>query len=170
MNILQSIFTDYYEHIIYELHPRPAVIENVNKMIHCGDPSHGGAMYGCPHCGNLKFVFFRCKSHFCTSCGNKYNPLHSFHMSCKLIACLHRHCVFTIPEKLRIYFLKDSSLLNFLFHSVRNVVFRIFSKMNKTKSFTPDLICVFHTFRHDLKWDSHIHALISEGGIDNATP
>ena len=35
MNILQSIFTDYYEHIIYELHPRPAVIENVNKMIHC---------------------------------------------------------------------------------------------------------------------------------------
>ena len=50
MNILQSIFTDYYEHIIYELHPRPAVIENVNKMIHCGDPSHGGAMYGCPHC------------------------------------------------------------------------------------------------------------------------
>ena len=64
MNILQSIFTDYYEHIIYELHPRPAVIENVNKMIHCGDPSYGGAMYGCLHCGNLKFVPFRCKSRF----------------------------------------------------------------------------------------------------------
>ena len=64
MNILQSIFTDYSEHIIYELHPRPAVIENVNKMIHCGDSSHGGAMYGCPHCGNLKFVPFRCKSRF----------------------------------------------------------------------------------------------------------
>lgn len=38
MNILQSIFTDYYEHIIYKLHPRPAVIENVDKMIHCGVP------------------------------------------------------------------------------------------------------------------------------------
>ena len=49
MNILQPIFTDYYEPIIYKLHPRPSVIENVNKMIHCGDPSHGGAMYGCPH-------------------------------------------------------------------------------------------------------------------------
>lgn len=64
MNILQSIFTDYYEHIIYELHPRPAVIENVNKMIHCGDSSHGGAMYGCPHCGNLKFVPFAVKAVF----------------------------------------------------------------------------------------------------------
>ena len=59
MSILQSIFTDYYEPIIYKLHPRPSVIENVNKMIHCGDPSHGGAMYGCPHCGNLKKRFLR---------------------------------------------------------------------------------------------------------------
>ena len=170
MNILQSIFIDYYEHMIYELHPRPAVIENVNKMIHCGDSSHGGAMYGYPHCGNLKFVPFRCKSRFCPSCGNKYNLLRSFHMSCKLVACVHRHCVFTIPEELRIYFLKDRSLLNCLFHSVRDVVLRMFSKMNKTENFTPGLICVLHTFGRDLKWNPHIHALISEGGAGNITP
>lgn len=170
MNILQSIFTDYYEHIIYELHPRPAVIENVNKMIHCGDPSHGGAMYGCPHCGNLKFVPFRCKSRFCPSCGNKYNQLRSFHMSCKLVSCVHRHCVFTIPTELRVYFLEDRTLLDCLFHSVRDVVLRMFSKMNKTENFTPGLICVLHTFGRDLKWNPHIHALISEGGAGNITP
>ena len=170
MNILQSIFTDYYEHIIYELHPRPAVIENVNKMIHCGDSSHGGAMYGCPHCGNLKFVPFRCKSRFCPSCGNKYNQLRSFHMSCKLVSCVHRHCVFTIPAELRVYFLDDRTLLDCLFHSVRDVVLRMFSKMNKTENFTPGLICVLHTFGRDLKWNPHIHALISEGGAGNITP
>ena len=170
MNILQSIFTDCYEHIIYELHPRHAVIENVNKMIHCGDPSHGGAMYGCPHCGNLKFVPFRCKSRFCPSCGNKYNQLRSFHMSCKLVSSVHRHCVFTIPEELRVYFLEDRTLLDCLFHSVREVVLRMFSKMNKTENFTPGLICVLHTFGRDLKWNPHIHALISEGGAGNITP
>ena len=170
MNILQSIFTDYYEHIIYELHPRPAVIENVNKMIHCGDPSYGGAMYGCPHCGNLKFVPFRCKSRFCPSCGNKYNQLRSFHMSCKLVSCVHRHCVFTIPAELRVYFLEDRTLLDCLFHSVRDVVLRMFSKMNKTENFTPGLICILHTFGRDLKWNPHIHDLISEGGAGNITP
>ena len=170
MNILQSIFTDYYEHIIYELHPRPAVIENVNKMIHCGDPSYGGAMYGCPHCGNLKFVPFRCKSRFCPSCGNKYNQFRSFHMSCKLVSCVHRHCVFTIPAELRVYFLEDRTLLDCLFHSVRDVVLRMFSKMNKTENFTPGLICILHTFGRDLKWNPHIHALISEGGAGNITP
>ena len=98
MSILQDIFNDYYEHMIYELHPRPSVVENVNKMLHCGDPSYGGAMFGCPHCGNLKFVAFSCKSRFFPSCGNRYNQERSFHMSCKLVACVHRHCVFTIPE------------------------------------------------------------------------
>ena len=170
MNILQSIFTDYYEHIIYELHPRPAVIENVDKMIHCGDPSYGGAMYGCTHCGNLKFVPFRCKSRFCPSCGNKYNQMRSFHMSSKLVSCVHRHCVFTIPEELRIYFLQNRKLLNLLFSSVRDVVLRMFSKINKTESFTPGFICVLHTFGRDLKWNPHIHALISEGGAGNITP
>ena len=170
MNILQSIFTDYYEQMIYELHPRNAVIENVNKMIHCGDPSYGGAMFGCPDCGNLKFVPFRCKSRFCPSCGNKYNQLRSFHMSCKLVSCIHRHCVFTIPEELRIYFLNDRSLLNCLFHAVRDVILRMFYKLNKSESFTPGFICVLHTFGRDLKWNPHIHALISEGGSGNFTP
>ena len=170
MNILQSIFTDYYEHIIYQLHTRPAVIENVTKMIHCGDPAYGGAMYGCPHCGELKFVPFRCKSRFCPSCGNKYNQMRSFHMSCKLISCVHRHCVFTIPEELRSYFLKDRSLLNCLFQAVRDVVLRMFAKINKSENFTPGFICVLHTFGRDLKWNPHIHALISEGATGNITP
>ena len=69
MSTLQSIFTDHYEEIIYTLHPRKTEVENIEKMIHCGDPSHGGAMFGCPHCGNLKFSPFRCKSRFCPSCG-----------------------------------------------------------------------------------------------------
>ena len=167
MNVLQQIFTDYYEEIEYILHPRKTEMENIDKMIHCGDPSFGGAMYGCPHCGNLKFVPFRCKSRFCPSCGNKYNQLRSFHMSCKLVSCVHRHCVFTIDKSLREFFLKDRSLLDCLFHSVNSVITRMFFKMNKSKNFTPGFIMVLHTFGRDLKWNPHIHCLISEGGYSD---
>ena len=72
MNTLQSIFTDHYEEILYTLHPRKTEIENIEKMIHCG---------------------------------NKYNQQRSFSMSCKLVSCTHRHCVFTIPDELIISFL-----------------------------------------------------------------
>ena len=167
MNVLQQIFTDYYEEIEYILHPRKTEMENIDKMIHCGDPSFGGAMYGCPHCGKLKFVPFRCHSRFCPTCGNKYTMDRTTSMSFKLVNVTHRHCVCTIDENLREFFLKDRSLLDCLFHSVNSVITRMFFKMNKSKNFTPGFIMVLHTFGRDLKWNPHIHCLISEGGYSD---
>ena len=167
MNVLQQIFTDYYEEIEYTLHPRKTEMENIDKMIHCGDPSFGGAMYGCPHCGNLKFVPFRCHRRFCPTCGNKYAMERTTSMSFKLVNVTHRHCVFTIDKSLREFFLKDRSLLDCLFHSANSVITRMFYKMNKSKNFTPGFIMVLHTFGRDLKWNPHIHCLISEGGYSD---
>ena len=167
MNTLQEIFSDHYEEIIHTLHPRASVKENIEKMIHCGDPSYGGVMYGCPACGELKFVAFRCHSRFCPTCGNKYSMERTTSMSFKLIDVKHRHCVFTIDDDLRHYFLEDRSLLNCLFHAVTSVVSRMFFKMNKSRIFTPGFIMVLHTFGRDLKWNPHIHCLITEGGYSD---
>ncbi len=167
MNILQNIFNDHYEEMIYTLHPRASVIENVDKMINCGDPAFGGAMYGCPHCGKLKFVPFRCHSRFCPTCGNLYAMRRTASMSFKLVNVTHRHCVFTIDEQLRDFFLNDRSLLDCLFHAVNSVVSRMFFKQNKSMNFTPGFIMALHTFGRDLKWNPHIHCLISEGGYSD---
>ena len=153
--------------IVYTLHPRDSVIENVDKMINCGDHSFGGAMYGCPHCGKLKFVPFRCRSRFCPTCGNLYSMQRTTSMAFKLINVTHRHCVFTIDENLRVFFLLHPSLLDCLFHAVTSVVSRMFSKQNKSMNFTPGFIMVLHTFGRDLKWNPHIHCLISEGGYSD---
>ena len=167
MNILQRIFTDYYEEIKCTLHPRKTEIENIDKMLGCGDPSFGGAMYVCTHCGNFKFVPFRCHSRFCPTCGNKYAMERTANMSFKLVNVAHRHCVFTIDENLRDFFLHDRSLLNCLFHAVNSVISRMFFKLNKSKNFTPGFIMVLHTFGRDLKWNPHIHCLLSEGGFSD---
>ena len=169
-NVLQDIFKDHYEELIYMLRPRPIVISTVEKMIECGNPAFGGAMYGCTKCGKLKFVPFRCHTRFCTSCGNKYSIERTTAMSFKLLACNHRHCVFTIPEELRHFFIEDRSLLNCLFSAVRSVVIRMFSQKNKSENFVPGVICVLHTFGRSLQWNPHIHCLISEGGAGNNTP
>lgn len=153
MNILQKIFTGHYEEIKYTLHPRACELENIEKMINCGNPSYGGAMYGCPHCGNLKFVPFRCHSRFCTTCGTKYAMERTTNMSFKIIGVQHRHCVFTIDENLREFFLKDRSLLDCLFHAVRSVILHMFHKMNKSLNYTPGFIMALHTFGRDLKWN-----------------
>jgi hypothetical protein len=88
-------------------------------------------------------------------------------MSFKLVNVPHRHCVFTIDENLREFFLKDRSLLNCLFHAVNSVISRMFYQLNQSQNFTPGFIMVLHTFGRDLKWNPHIHCLISEGGFSD---
>ena len=56
MNVLQKIFRDNYEIIQYTLHPRDVVMESIDKMINCGDPSFGGAM---------SFKLIKCPHHHC---------------------------------------------------------------------------------------------------------
>ena len=167
MNILQNIFKDYYEIIQYTLHPRDVVMENISKLICCGDPSLGGAMYACTHCGNIKFVPFRCKSRFCPTCGIKYCQQRSSQISFKLIHCTHRHCVFTIDQELRQFFLEDRSLLDYLFQAVRSVIMRMFHNINQSKNFVPGFVCVLHTFGRPLEWNPHIHCLITEGAFSD---
>ncbi len=164
-NILQEIFLDHYEEIIYTMHPRPVEVENIFKMINCGDPAFGGAMYGCPKCGRHHFVPFRCHSRFCPTCGNLYARKRAEAMAGVLINCKHRHCVFTIPEELRHYFKEDRSLLDSLFEAVRQVILHLFYKMNHAMNFTPGFILVLHTFGRPLEWNPHIHCLLSEGGV-----
>ena len=161
------IFNDHYEEMLYILHPRQSVIENVEKMLNCGDPSFGGAMYGCPQCGELKFVPFRCHSKFCPTCGVKYCSDRATKMSFKLVRCTHRHCVFTIDEDLRPFFLEDRNLLNCLFQAVRSVILTMFHQMNKSKNFVPGFVCVLHTFGRPLEWNPHIHCLLTEGGFSD---
>ena len=71
MNILQRIFTDYYEKIKYTLHPRFSEMENIEKMINCGDPSFGGAI------SKEKHHVFRCFNQWRTAILSSfgYDPL-----------------------------------------------------------------------------------------------
>ncbi len=95
----------------------------------------------------------------------------------------HRHILFTIPEELRPFFFYDRNLLSKLASAVNKTMryqFHNIHKKNNRKHkvsksspnyFTNSdivhygLITVIHTFGRDLKWNPHIHALVSLGGF-----
>ena len=168
---IKQIFIDNWDEFVLQnsqLNIRPVVFKEVQRMINCGNPELGYALYYCKHCNKFLHVPFRCKSRFCNSCGVKYAHDRALNISKKIIRCKHRHIVFTIPEQLRFYFLKDRTLLNGLFESASQTILSWFLDLNKSQNFTPGIMCTLHTFGRDLKWNPHIHMLCSEGGSGNS--
>lgn len=91
--------------------------------------------------------------------------------------------LFTIPKELRAFFCYDRTLLSKLAKAVNEVmkyqfhnVHKKIARKSKIPKSSPNyftnsdivhygLITVIHTFGRDLKWNPHIHALVSLGGF-----
>ena len=96
----------------------------------------------------------------------------------------HRHVLFTVPEESRKFFFYDRSLLSKLSAAINQVfkfIFHNISRKRKRKNkisehsryyFTDSdivhygLISVIHTFGGNLKWNPHVHAIVSLGGFN----
>lgn len=169
---IKDIFSDNWDKFRKdnpELKLRPVVIEEVDKMINCVSFYNGYSVYTCDNCSNYLYVPFTCKSRFCTSCGSKYTLDRAETISAKCINCLHRHITFTIHEDLWNLFRKERSLLDLLFKAVKSTILSWFYEKTPNEHFTPGFIATLHTFGRDLKWNPHIHVLITEGAIGNFT-
>lgn len=167
---IKQILKDHWDSF-YENYPnvRPVVIDEVDRVLSCGDPKMGFALYKCPRCERVRFVPFRCHSRFCSTCGSAYQDNRAASIEEKLINCRHRHVVFTIAEELRPYFRADRALLNVLFRSAAQVIHDWAYTLNKSEQFQFGMVCVLHTFGRDLKWNPHIHMLLTEGACGKKT-
>ena len=86
-----------------------------------------------------------------------------------LINVKHRHIVFTIPEELRKFFGIDRQRLKILPKCAARAVTSWMHSLSKKEEFTLGIVTVIHTFGRDLKWNPHVHMIVTEGGKGNIT-
>ena len=174
--VIKRILKDHFDGF-WNLHSRhfPAsyredIKETVLKTIRCGSSDLGYARYECLGCeGNSKpvIVCFTCKSRFCNKCGKKYTDDWSDKQQELIFNVPHRHMVFTVPQELRDIFFQDRKKLNELSKQVAEVFQFYYQRKSKKRQLQAGVITVIHTFGRDLKFNPHIHALVTEGAIDN---
>ncbi len=167
---IKEIFKEHWDSFVKSMVSqnkpiRPVIMDEVEKVIGCQDQKNGHTLYFCTNCKSIQYVAFTCESRFCNCCGVKYFNDRALSITSKLIDCPHRHIVFTIPDLLRKYLALERSLLALLFKAASQTVLYNFNKLNKSEDFTPGMVCVLHTLGRDLKWNPHIHMIVSEGAI-----
>ena len=151
-------FYDKYKHQI-----RESVIENINKLFLCRTQELGFHKYQCPHCGETVCVPHSCKSRICSSCGKLATDRWISSSLSQFPNVAYQHLVFTVPEELRnLILLNREILLNALF---RFAAYTVTSWTKSNKFYSPGITMVLHTFGRDLKFNPHIHMLVTCGGL-----
>ena len=168
-HIIQDIFKDWWEPFLEKFPVRDICKHEIAKFLLCGSKSLGYSVYECESCGNYVYVPFTCKSRFCPSCGVNSCINRSEVMPSRCLDVPHRHITFTISNFLWPFFLNDRSLLNELFDAASYTLLSWFKQQSTLESFSPGIIATLHTFGRDLKWNPHIHILVTEGAMGRKT-
>ena len=142
---------------------RPSVVENINKLFLCRTQELGFHKYQCPHCGEFITVPHSCKSRICSSCGKLATDRWISSSIARFPNISYQHIVFTAPSELRsLILLNRKLLLNALF-KLASVTITAWTVSNK--SYIPGITMILHTFGRDLKFNPHIHMLLTCGGL-----
>ena len=140
------------------------VVDNIVKMLSCGDHIRGFVTYACsnPNCLHFKRIPFTCKSRFCPSCGKKATSAWIKKQMDILPKTSWQHITFTMPSVLWEIFRLNRHLLNDLSGLAAQCILVI----AKGKKIIVGLFGALHTFGRDLKYNPHMHVSTTTGGID----
>jgi hypothetical protein len=165
-NRFKQIFADGWEEF-KRGHPRyETVDEVVQKMLGCGDPAHGHAVYVCPDCQERHLVAFSCKSQFCLSCAKVYGQ----HWVATVQAMLHpgvkyRHLILTVPEGLRtLIYQHAATLLDGLMQAAQQAMEAVVAR-TKRQALKLGYIVVLQTAGRSASYNPHLHVLMTDGGL-----
>jgi len=163
-------FESRYEELFQEQYGflRKNVLESFDAYLNCGILKHGCARAVCEKCNHSELIAFSCKERvLCPSCSAKRSHIfaETVHEQI-LLPHPHKHFVFTIPKRLRLYFKYDRGLFKLLYQAAWKA-WRDYAEGVHADG-TPAAIMSLHTAGDLLNFHPHIHALVLSGVIDNS--
>ena len=158
---------------------RPYVTDVIYKFLDCGDPHMGFARVKCDDCKHEYILPFSCKRrHFCPSCHQKRVIEFGEHLHEEVLEDVpHRQWVFSIPKRLRPYFMYDRKLLAKLSRCAWNVLSEYLKASITVNDPIPGLVagrtccspmqpgCVIavQTFGEFINFNPHLHIIATDG-------
>src|SRR3989339_124787 len=144
---------------------RPYIEQVIYRYLDCGDLHNGFARVKCKDCGHEYLLAFSCKlRHFCPSCHQKRVVEYGEWLLCDVLKDVpYKHWVFSIPKRLRIYFLYDRKLLAKLSKCAWNVITAYLKSTVLDKDAVPGASIAVQTYGDFLNFNPHLHAIVSDG-------
>lgn len=144
---------------------RPLVMDVIYKYLDCGDLHFGFARVRYDTCGHEYLLAFSCKRrHFCPSCHQKRVVEFGEWLYGEVLKQVpHRQWVFSIPKRLRIYFMFDRRLLAKLSQCAWTVLSGYLKQGAAFDDAVPGAVIAVQTFGDFQNFNPHLHIIATDG-------
>ncbi len=165
-NVCKRIFRDGWDDFKRTPPRYESADEVVQKMLGCGDPANGHAVYLCPDCQARRVVAFSCKSPFCLSCAKVYGQQWVETVHAMLPPGVsYRHLILTLPEGLRtLIYQQAAELLSGLMQVAHTAIDAAVARA-KRQVVRLGYIVVLQTAGRSARYNPHLHILLTDGGL-----
>jgi len=132
-------------------------------ILACRTGRLGGHRALCDRCGYVHFAYHSCRDRHCPRCGSLDQALWAEAQIQHLLPINYFHLVFTIPESLRPFFLREgrTHALEALFAASSETILEVAAR----RGLRPGILAVLHTWTQQLEGHPHTHCLVPGGGL-----
>ena len=143
---------------------RPAVRSAFSKALRCRTPALGAEVYSSAN--HEKVVYHTCKARPCSSCGYRATVQWQRERWAALPDVPYKGITFTMPDVLWPFFRDNPHLARALPTLAATL---IQTKVNAQHGLRVGVIDILHTFNGKLEFNSHVHAMVTAGGLHEST-
>jgi hypothetical protein len=141
----------------------PTVRRVFAKALQCRTAELGAEVYSSD---NQELILYHtCKSRACPSCGYRANVQWLRERWAALPDALYKGITFTMPNQLWPFFRDNPSLAKALSALAAEV---IKTRVNAKYGLRVGVIAILHTFNGELRFNSHVHTMVTGGGLDGS--
>ena len=142
---------------------RPVVRREFAKVLKCRTLALGAEVYESDT--ERRTVYHTCKSRACPSCGHRATLLWQREQWAALPDIPYKGIVLTMPSELWSIFRQNRHLL----HDLPTIGADVIQQWAKDRhGVRLIMVVVMHTFARDLKFNCHLHVLVSAGGLQES--
>lgn len=163
---IQQVFRQHFEQhaLTHKLSSREYTAGN--RFIACRTATLGGHVERCPEGHFQRAHYNSCKHRSCAQCNTLQAERWLERQKARLLDCPHHHLIFTIAHELiPLWRYNRSTVMHLLFHAVDDTVNQFLADPRYLGA-RPGMLLAFHSWGRDLSIHPHVHALISDGGLD----
>ena len=163
-SIFRRHFADYAQR-----HKQPLYVHRAAYWLaNCRTQTMGGHLNRCPE-GHVEHASYNsCHQRYCPQCQGLATERWLQAQKARLLNCAHHHLIFTIPHEFNVLWrFNRAPMAQLLFAAVRDTLTELLDDPKYLGAKAAFLLAL-HTWGRALTLHPHIHALVADGGLDDA--